>query len=165
VDGECSPVFVVLWAFTGCSSHPVEKARNDYLDPAACASCHSEIAKEHRQTGIGRSFYRLSPRTSIEDFTSHNTLYHKASDRYYQIEIRDGKYYESRYQNGYGNKETNRVEKQIDFVVGSGNHARSDPCATSEHRLPLGRAEPYPASTRSPRSPPCREPRSFVSVA
>jgi len=141
VDGECWPVFVVLLAFTGCSSHPVEKARNNYVDPAACATCHSEIAKQYSQTGMGRSFYRLSPQTSVEDFTSHNTLYHNASDRYYQLEIRDGKYYESRYQTGYGKKETNRIEKEIDFVVGSGNHAR-----TYLHRNTEGQLVELPVS-------------------
>ena len=74
---------------------------------------------------MGRSFYRLGPQTSIEDFTSHNTLYHRPSDRYYQLLTHDGKYFERRFQIAYGNGETNRVEKQIDFVVGSGAHART----------------------------------------
>lgn len=118
------PIFVFL-ALTVCAGHAVESAANDYVDPAQCATCHSEIARKYRQTGMGRSFYRLSPQTSTEDFSAHNTLYHKASDRYYQLIFRNGKYFERRYQVGYGNQETNRVEKQIDFVVGSGNHART----------------------------------------
>ncbi|MGA3242679.1 MAG: hypothetical protein ABSG03_41080 [Bryobacteraceae bacterium] len=72
------PIFVVLSALTGWVSRPLEKVRNDYVDPATCATCHAEIAKEYLQTGMGRSFYRPNPQTTIEDFTSHNTLYHKA---------------------------------------------------------------------------------------
>jgi tetratricopeptide (TPR) repeat protein len=132
---------VVLLASAGCASHALEKVRNSYVNPATCETCHFEIAKTYRQTGMGRSFYRPGAQTSIEDFTSHNTLYNKASDRYYQLEVRDGKYYESRYQTGYGNRETNRVEKQIDFVVGSGNHAR-----TYLHRNAEGQLVELPVS-------------------
>ena len=38
---------------------------------------------------------------------------------------RDGKYYQRRWQTGFDGKETNVDEKQVDFVVGSGNHART----------------------------------------
>ena len=38
---------------------------------------------------------------------------------------RDGKWYQRRHQIGFDGKETNIVEKQIDYVMGSGNHVRS----------------------------------------
>jgi Flp pilus assembly protein TadD len=64
-------------------------------------------------------------------------LYHAASDRYYEI-ANDNM---SRYQNGPGGHRVNVTEKSIDFVVGSGNHAR-----TFLHRNPDGSLIELPVS-------------------
>ena len=37
----------------------------------------------------------------------------------------DGRFYQRRSEKGFDGKETNVVEEQIDYVIGSGNHARS----------------------------------------
>ena len=104
---------------------------NAYIDPAICASCHAEIAKTYRETGMGRSFYRPGPAA----FPSHSPFYHKASDRYYEFSSRNGKFYLSRHQIGYAGQDTNRIEKQVDYVVGSGNHARTYLHRNSEGQL------------------------------
>jgi predicted CXXCH cytochrome family protein len=70
----------------------------------------------------------------VEDFTKPIQFYHKASDQHFTVYERDGKYYQRRHQVGFDGSETNVVEKQVDFVVGSGNHAR-----TYLHRTPEGR--------------------------
>jgi len=106
-----------------------------YVDSATCANCHEDIAKTYRQTGMGRSFHRADNVDRIEDFTRHNTLYNKASDRYYKIVERDGKLYEQRHQIGFEGKDTNLEEMQIDYVVGSGNHARTYLHRTNEGKL------------------------------
>jgi hypothetical protein len=38
---------------------------------------------------------------------------------------RDGKFYQRRSEVGFDGQESNVVEEQIDYVIGSGNHARS----------------------------------------
>jgi len=48
---------------------------------------------------------------------------------------RDGKWYQRRHQTGFGGKKTNVVEKEIEFVIGSGNHSRSYLYRNSEGRL------------------------------
>ena len=106
-----------------------------YVDSATCAHCHEDIAKTYRQTGMGRSFHRADDVNRIEDFTTHNTLYNKASDRYYKIVERNGKLYEQRHQIGFEGKDTNLEEMQIDYVVGSGNHARTYLHRTNEGKL------------------------------
>jgi len=106
-----------------------------YVDPATCAHCHGDIAKTYRQTGMGRSFHRADDVDRIEDFTMHNTLYNKASDRYYKIVEREGKLYEQRHQIGFEGTDTNLEEMQIDYVVGSGNHARTYLHRTNEGKL------------------------------
>ena len=90
---------------------------------------------------MARSFYRLSPQNLVEDFKSAKAFYHEASDSYFAMIERGGKYYQRRWQRGFDGQETNVEEKQIDFVLGSGNHARTylhlDP-AGKLTQLPLG---------------------------
>lgn len=90
-----------------------------------CGGCHSEIAKSYRQTGMGRSFYRPSAANIMEDYTQRHGLYHRPSGRYYTMIERDGEWFQRRHQTGFDGKETNAVETRVDYVIGSGNHARS----------------------------------------
>ncbi|HZY72768.1 MAG TPA: tetratricopeptide repeat protein [Edaphobacter sp.] len=111
------------------------KAIPGYADPAICAGCHADVAATYRMTGMGRSFHRITNGKRIEDFKARNTLYHKPSNIYYTMLELDGKFYESRDQIGFEGKRTNQEEKQIDFVIGSGNHARTYLHRTSEGKL------------------------------
>jgi len=96
----------------------------DYVDSSECASCHPTIYDTFQHSGMGRSFSRLGS-TITEDFKVKNTFYHRASDRYYTMYERDGRYFQRRHQLGPNGEKINVVEKQIDYVLGSGNHART----------------------------------------
>jgi predicted CXXCH cytochrome family protein len=96
-----------------------------YVDSAVCGGCHQEIARNFRQTGMGRSAYRPTAQNVAEDYRNRNTLEHRPSGRRYTMIERDGKFYQRRHQIGFDGLETNKVEKQADFVIGSGNHART----------------------------------------
>ena len=48
---------------------------------------------------------------------------------------RDGRFYQGRYQIGFDGKETNRIEKEIDYIAGSGNHVRTYLHRTSRNTL------------------------------
>jgi predicted CXXCH cytochrome family protein len=96
-----------------------------YVDPKSCAGCHASIWEVYRRTGMGRSFYRPMPENTLEDYTRKNSFYHKASDSYFTMLVRDGGYFQRRSQIGFDGKETNVVEKRIDFIMGSGNHVRT----------------------------------------
>ena len=126
----------------GAHTQPVStSANNQYVDPALCARCHAEVANNFRKTGMGRSFYRLSSANAIEDFTPGKTFYHQASGSYFAMIERAGKYYQRRWQKGFDGRETNVDEKQVDFVMGSGNHVRAYLHLTSRNtlqQLPLG---------------------------
>jgi len=116
-------------------------AGNAYVDPAVCGQCHAGKARTYRQTGMGRSFYRLTAETAVEDFKSGLPFYHPASDTWFNMLVRGGKYLQRRWQIGFDGRETNVEEKQIDFVLGSGNHARTYLHLTSRgvlQQLPLG---------------------------
>ncbi|MGC2659577.1 MAG: tetratricopeptide repeat protein [Bryobacteraceae bacterium] len=74
---------------------------------------------------MGRSFSRPSEANTLEDYMGKNTFYHQPSDSYFTMLRRDGKYYQRRYQIGFTGKQVNVMEKQIDYIIGSGNHART----------------------------------------
>lgn len=103
----------------GCAGHKVPV--NAYVDPQVCASCHAEIARSYRQTGMGRSF--SLPDASM--FPAGSRFDHQPSARSYEFSARNGAFVLTRHQIGFAGKEANRVEKRIDYVIGSGNHART----------------------------------------
>ena len=110
-------------------------ARDGYVDADACAGCHSEIWETYRQTGMGRSFARMTPASVQADFAQDNIYHHQASGRHYKAYQRDGKFYLRRHQINADGAEVNVVDKEIHYVVGSGNHARSYLHRTPDHRL------------------------------
>ncbi|MBZ5579687.1 MAG: tetratricopeptide repeat protein [Acidobacteriia bacterium] len=80
---------------------------------------------------MARSFARLRPETVAFGKTFH----HQASDSEFAMIVRNGKVYQRRWQIGFDGKETNVDEKQVDFVVGSGNHARTFLHRTAQNTL------------------------------
>jgi tetratricopeptide (TPR) repeat protein len=114
---------------------------NRYVDARICAGCHSQIAGNHLQTGMGRSLFRPTPANTVEDYIGNNGFYHALSETHYSMILRDGAYYQRRWQIGFGGKETRVEESRIDYVLGSGNHARSYLHRTARGtliELPLG---------------------------
>ena len=117
---------------------PLARTRSTgYADPAVCSTCHEEIAPTYALTGMARAFSRVAG----SQFAAGNRVYHEASDRYYTMVQRDGKLYQRRHQVGFGGTETNVLELEAHYVVGSGNHAR-----TFLHRTPDGRSLQLPVS-------------------
>ena len=96
-----------------------------YVNPETCAGCHRNIWETYRRTGMARSFYRPAPANTVENYTRKNTYYHQPSDSYFTMLQRGGKYYQRRHQLDPDGKQVNVMEKQIDYILGSGNHARA----------------------------------------
>ena len=110
-----------VFFLSACGTHPKSAAGLAYADPATCATCHAEIAKSYAQTGMGRSFYRPTSATVPPGATYH----HKSSDRFYGFTTHDNQFFQTRHEIGYQNKPDNQIERRIDYVLGSGNHART----------------------------------------
>lgn len=89
---------------------------------AVCAGCHSDVWQSYRHSGMARSFARA---TAANVPAANSVYYHKASDTYFAVINRDGRYYEQQYQIGFDGRPAKPFEKQIDYVMGSGKHARS----------------------------------------
>ncbi len=90
-----------------------------------CAGCHQNIARTYQLTGMGHSLYRPTVENTVEDYKRHNTVDNKPSGLSYSLVEHDGRFYQRRSEKGFDGKETNLVEEQVDYVIGSGNHARS----------------------------------------
>ena len=119
----------------GAHDAGINVAVNRYVDPAVCADCHPKIAETYHRTGMGRSFQRPTTTNTIGNSKRPVTFYHKASDSYFTMIERAGRFYQQRHQIGFDGKETNRVEKEIHFIVGSGNHVRAFLHRTSRNTL------------------------------
>jgi tetratricopeptide (TPR) repeat protein len=90
---------------------------------------------------MGRSAFQPAPANTIEDYTNRHEFSHPASDTHYAMIARGRDYYQRRWQIGFDGKETNIEELKIDYVIGSGNHARSYLHRTASGgliELPLG---------------------------
>jgi len=114
---------------------------NDYVDPSLCARCHQGIAATFAKTGMARSFYRATPQSMPEALKKTGPFFHDASHTYFETIERVGKFYQRRWQIGFDGTDTNIEEKQIDYVLGSGNHGRTYLHLTARNtlqQLPLG---------------------------
>jgi tetratricopeptide (TPR) repeat protein len=116
-------------------------AAQTHADSKACAMCHREIAENYARTGMARSFFRPETANTIEAYAKTPEYYHALSDSHYSMTIRNGRYIQRRWQLDAGGKEINIEELTIDYVMGSGNHARSYLHRTGRDmliELPLG---------------------------
>jgi predicted CXXCH cytochrome family protein len=98
---------------------------NSYVDSKLCAGCHAKIAKTYALTGMARSFYRPAGEPPPEDFARGNPFFHQPSDTWYAMLQRGGAVYQRRWRIGPGGKEIDVRESRVDYVMGSGNHART----------------------------------------
>ena len=94
-------------------------------DSRVCANCHPSVSQTYRRTGMAQSFYRSTSANMVEDFSNKNTYYHQPSDTYFAMIQRDGRYFQRQYRIGFDGKPMPAVEKEVDFVLGSGHHART----------------------------------------
>ncbi len=98
-----------------------------YVEAAVCRDCHIDIWNSYMTTGMGRSFALPSPQNTPTENAVHD---HAASQRSYAVVRRGEELFQQRWQTEGGEK-TNFIEKRIDYVMGSGNAAR-----TYLHRKP-----------------------------
>ncbi len=121
---------------------PAESVGAGYVSAAACAACHPRIAQTYGLTGMARSFARVRAGTpQLSDVETDGQLFHETSGRHYTMEERDGRLVQRRHMTGFDGQPTNIVEFSADYIIGSGNHAR-----TFLHREADGRLRELPVS-------------------
>lgn len=84
---------------------------------------------------MARSFYSPTSQNVIEDYKRANTYIHQKSGLRYRMTERDGKFYQRRFTIGADGSETDVVEAKVDYILGSGNHARTYLHRTSQGKL------------------------------
>jgi predicted CXXCH cytochrome family protein len=97
-------------------------APTGYVDDSACAGCHADIARSYQQVGMARSFFRPRKDDATEDFGKE--FVHAKSRQTFQLVWRDGKLLFRRYQRNSEGQLINLLELQVNWVLGSGEHAR-----------------------------------------
>ncbi|HEX6083926.1 MAG TPA: hypothetical protein VF266_05345 [Thermoanaerobaculia bacterium] len=95
-----------------------------YADDAACAGCHADRAKTYRQVGMARSFYRPRAGVFIEDFDA-PPYFHERSRQYFEMRRRGDGLVFRRWQVAVDGTPTHLFEQKVDWILGSGNHART----------------------------------------
>jgi hypothetical protein len=101
------------WAWHKKTRKKAEAENAGYVDPKVCESCHADVAKTYRKTGMSRSFSKPTVDSIIEDYTKANSFVHKASGLKYTMIARDGKFYQQRSTVGFDGKEAHIVVAQV----------------------------------------------------
>ncbi len=124
-------------------------------DSRVCAACHRQIWESYQRTGMGRSFSLASfslpsfslpssrplPDRLVEDVTGKSVFYHEPSASYFTMLTREGRVVQRRHQLDAAGKAINILEMAVDYIMGSGNHARAYLHRTAANtliQLPLG---------------------------
>lgn len=95
-----------------------------FVDDAACTSCHSTIASSYREKGMARAFRPPRPESDIEDFSA-PPLLHPPSGQSFQITRCGDRLVFRRWQADNEGKPVNVFETPVDWILGSGDHART----------------------------------------
>ncbi|WP_181711253.1 M48 family metallopeptidase [Roseovarius sp. TE539] len=94
-----------------------------YVPDAVCGDCHADKAESFAEMGMARSFYRPSADNVIEDF-SQLPYHHAPSGRYYRLDQENGVYRFTRYRKASDGTRLDEFTTTVDWIMGSGNHAR-----------------------------------------
>ena len=97
---------------------------SEYIGSRACAICHPSIYESYQAVGMALSFNRIEDVQPIEDWTRNNSFYHEASDQHFEMSRRNGRYFQRRYKLDASENEIHSFEKEIEFILGSGNKER-----------------------------------------
>lgn len=103
-----------------------------YINDAACANCHADRAKTYQHVGMGKSFYAARGSEVIEDFGA-PPFFHAPSNQYFEMRRRGADVVFRRWQLAADGAPIHVFERVVDWIVGSGNHAR-----TYIYRVPGG---------------------------
>ncbi|HXU29065.1 MAG TPA: tetratricopeptide repeat protein [Thermoanaerobaculia bacterium] len=95
-----------------------------YLEDRVCAECHREIWTTYQQVGMARSFARPGSAGKIEDF-ARGAFAHAASKQNFEMTWRGDRLFFRREQLDAAGQPINVWEHEVDWILGSGNHART----------------------------------------
>ncbi len=95
-----------------------------YVEDRVCADCHREVWTSYQQVGMARSFARPATAPKIEDFAA-GGFTHAASKESYEMAWRGDRLWFRRDQKDLSGRPINVWEREVAWILGSGNHART----------------------------------------
>ncbi len=111
-----------------------------YADDAACGECHADRAKSYQHVAMAKAFYRPRAANLIENFNA-PPYFHEKSKQYFEVRRSGDELQFRRYQLAPDGTPINAFEQAVDWILGSGNHAR-----TYLYRTPGGELYQLPIS-------------------
>jgi len=118
---------------TSLGIHVTTGAAPGYVDDSLCATCHADIARSYSQVGMSRSFFRPKKEKVIEELGKE--LVHARSKQIFEMIWRDDRLLFRRYQRDPDGKVVNELVQPVDWILGSGDHARVYVYQTPEGEL------------------------------
>jgi hypothetical protein len=91
---------------------------SEYAGSAACAQCHQEIYKQFSKTGMGRSMSLVTPEL-LKTIHAPATVQGKNPNMYLEVDVRDGKLYQTQYEKGADGQEIYRDSHQLEWIIGA----------------------------------------------
>ena len=87
---------------------------------------------------MARSYYRLTSKNIVEDFNA-DPIWHSESEFWYQVIEEDGAYWQEEFRLNAQGERIHSLKRRMDFVIGSGNAARTYLSESNQHlyQLPL----------------------------
>ncbi|HEX3582337.1 MAG TPA: hypothetical protein VH087_11295, partial [Thermoanaerobaculia bacterium] len=95
-----------------------------YVDDVWCGTCHVKIVQSYQHVGMSKSFYRPLQSGAIEDFGK-LPFRHARSGDVMELRWRDGRLVFRRWRLDAAGKPVHLFEQPVDWILGSGHHART----------------------------------------
>jgi tetratricopeptide (TPR) repeat protein len=94
-----------------------------YVADRACADCHAQQWRDFQTSGMSKSFLRPDPTAPVEDLAK--PFHHEATGFFYEMTIRDGKYWLERYCKDERGERFAILGARVDWVMGMGHPVRA----------------------------------------
>ncbi|HEY2091089.1 MAG TPA: tetratricopeptide repeat protein [Thermoanaerobaculia bacterium] len=95
-----------------------------YVDDVSCGSCHAKIVQTYQHVGMSKSFYRPRQGDAIEDFAK-LPFRHARSGDVMELRWRNGRLVFRRWRLDAAGQPLHLFEQPVDWILGSGHHART----------------------------------------
>jgi Tfp pilus assembly protein PilF len=95
-----------------------------YVDDVSCGACHANIVRTYQHVGMSQSFYRPRQSGAIEDFAK-LPFRHARSGDVMELRWRNGRLVFRRWRVDASGKPIHLFEQPVDWILGSGHHART----------------------------------------
>lgn len=95
-----------------------------YVDDALCGDCHGSKQVAYQSVGMSQAFAAQRPERDVEDFAQ-PPFFHAASGQHLSVQRERARLVFRRWRESAEGTRLDLLEQDVDFVLGSGHHART----------------------------------------